>query len=61
MNTNFRMPIRGVASALAAFALAAAAPLAWAQGAAKNAVESVTFSAVQGGKKRQQSCVYDGR
>jgi type IV pilus assembly protein PilQ len=50
MITNFRMPIRGVASTFAALALAIAAPLAWAQGAAKNAVESVTFSAIQGGK-----------
>jgi type IV pilus assembly protein PilQ len=50
MTTTFRMPLRGVASTLAAFALALAAPLAWAQGAAKNAVESVTFSAIQGGK-----------
>ena len=35
--------------ALAALALALAAPLAWAQGA-KNAVESINFSSVQGGK-----------
>jgi type IV pilus assembly protein PilQ len=36
--------------ALAALALALAAPLAWAQGAAKNAVESINFSSIQGGK-----------
>jgi len=37
-------------AATAVVALAAAAPLAWAQGAAKNAVESISFSSVQGGK-----------
>jgi type IV pilus assembly protein PilQ len=37
-------------AALTALALAFAAPLAWAQGAAKNVVESVSFSSVQGGK-----------
>jgi type IV pilus assembly protein PilQ len=37
-------------AALTAFALALAAPLAWAQGAAKNVVESVSFSSIQGGK-----------
>jgi len=37
-------------AALAAMALVLAAPLAWAQGAAKNAVESINFSTVQGGK-----------
>ena len=36
--------------ALMAFALALAAPLAWAQGAAKNVVESISFSSIQGGK-----------
>ena len=36
--------------ALAALALALAAPLAWAQGAAKNSVESINFSSIQGGK-----------
>jgi type IV pilus assembly protein PilQ len=46
---TFRIPTRGIVGALAALALAVAAPLAWAQGA-KNAVESVTFSAIQGGK-----------
>ncbi|MBK8322122.1 MAG: type IV pilus secretin PilQ [Betaproteobacteria bacterium] len=35
--------------AVAALALALAAPLAWAQGA-KNAVESINFSSIQGGK-----------
>jgi type IV pilus assembly protein PilQ len=39
-----------MAAALAAAALTLSAPLAWAQAAAKNAVESVTFSAAQGGK-----------
>jgi hypothetical protein len=37
-------------AALAALVLALAAPLAWAQGAAKNAVESINFSQAQGGK-----------
>ena len=38
-------------TALAAAALVLAAPLAWAQAAAaKNAVESINFSSVQGGK-----------
>jgi len=37
-------------AALTALALALAAPLAWAQGAAKNVVESVSFSSIQGGK-----------
>ena len=36
--------------ALAAFAMALAAPLAWGQGAAKNAVESIDFASVQGGR-----------
>ncbi len=36
--------------ALAALALVLAAPLAWAQGAAKNSVESINFSSIQGGK-----------
>jgi len=49
VTTTFRIPTRGIACALGAFALALAAPFAWAQGA-KNAVESVTFSAIQGGK-----------
>ena len=50
MTTTFRIPTRGIACALGAVALALAAPFTWAQGAAKNAVESVTFSAIQGGK-----------
>ena len=33
-----------------ALVLALAAPLAWAQGAAKNVVESISFSSIQGGK-----------
>lgn len=37
-------------AALAALTLALASPLAWAQGAAKNAVESINFATVQGGK-----------
>jgi len=45
---HFRTPKLG--AALAALALALAAPLAWAQGAAKNAVEAINFSSVQGGK-----------
>jgi type IV pilus assembly protein PilQ len=46
---TIRIPsnIRG---GLAALALALASPLAWAQGAAKNAVESINFATVQGGK-----------
>ena len=35
---------------VAALAVALAAPVAWAQSTAKNAVESVTFSSIQGGK-----------
>jgi type IV pilus assembly protein PilQ len=51
MTTTLRFPIRGrLGAALAALALALAAPFAWAQGAAKNAVESIDFSSVQGGK-----------
>jgi len=51
MTTTLRFPIRGrLGVALAALALALAAPFAWAQGAAKNAVESIDFSSVQGGK-----------
>ena len=47
----FRIRTPGaMGAALAAFALALAAPLAWAQATAKNAVESITFSSVQGGK-----------
>jgi type IV pilus assembly protein PilQ len=51
VTTTLRIPIPGrLGAALAAFALVLAAPLAWAQGAAKNAVESIDFSSVQGGK-----------
>jgi type IV pilus assembly protein PilQ len=47
----FRMRTYGaIPAALTAFVLALAAPLAWAQGAAKNVVESISFSSVQGGK-----------
>jgi type IV pilus assembly protein PilQ len=50
MTTTLRIPTPGrLWAALAAFALALAAPVAWAQGA-KNAVESIDFSSVQGGK-----------
>jgi type IV pilus assembly protein PilQ len=51
VTTTLRIPITGrFLGALAAFALGLAAPLAWGQGAAKNAVESIDFSSVQGGK-----------
>ena len=52
MNSNFfRIRTYGaLPAALTAFALALAAPLAWAQGAAKNVVESIGFSSIQGGK-----------
>jgi len=47
---RFRNRIAGVLpGALAAIVFALAAPLAWAQGA-KNAVESINFSSIQGGK-----------
>jgi len=47
---TLRIPIPArLGAALAAAAFALAAPLAWAQ-SAKNAVESVTFSSIQGGK-----------
>jgi type IV pilus assembly protein PilQ len=47
----FRIAITGAPrAAFMALLLAVAAPLAWAQGAAKNAVESINFSSVQGGK-----------
>jgi type IV pilus assembly protein PilQ len=50
VTTTFRIPSTGkLGAALAAAAFALAAPLAWAQ-AARNAVESVTFTSVQGGK-----------
>ncbi|HEX7403000.1 MAG TPA: AMIN domain-containing protein, partial [Usitatibacter sp.] len=51
MTTTIRIATSGkLGAALAALALALAAPLAWAQGSAKNAVESINFSQVQGGK-----------
>ncbi len=51
MTTTFRIPSPGrFGAALAAFVLAFCAPLAWAEGPAKNAVESIDFSSVQGGK-----------
>ena len=48
MTTTLRFPISKVGAALGALVLALSAPLAWAQ--AKNAVESVNFATVQGGK-----------
>lgn len=52
MTSNFfRIGITGaLRAAFMALLLAVAAPLAWAQGAAKNVVESINFSSVQGGK-----------
>ena len=51
MTTTFRIPSPGrFGAALAAFVLAFCAPLAWAEGPAKNAVESIDFSSIQGGK-----------
>ncbi|MDH5263510.1 MAG: AMIN domain-containing protein, partial [Betaproteobacteria bacterium] len=52
MTSNFfRIRTPGaLPAALMALVLALAAPLAWAQGAAKNVVESISFSSVQGGK-----------
>jgi len=48
--STLRIPTIGrIGTALAALVLALAAPVAWAQGAA-NAVESINFSQVQGGK-----------
>jgi type IV pilus assembly protein PilQ len=50
MTTSLRIPTPArLWAGLAAFALALATPLAWGQGA-KNAVESIDFSSVQGGK-----------
>jgi type IV pilus assembly protein PilQ len=47
----FRIRTSGaLRAAVTALALAVAAPIAWAQGAAANVVESITFSSVQGGK-----------
>jgi type IV pilus assembly protein PilQ len=51
VTTTLRYPTFGkLGGALFALALALAAPLAWAQGAPKNAVESINFSSIQGGK-----------
>jgi type IV pilus assembly protein PilQ len=50
VTTTLHIPTPRFGAAFAALVLALAAPLAWAQGAAKNAVESVNFSSVQGGK-----------
>src|SRR6202007_2909199 len=51
VTTTLRNPVFGkLGAALAAFVLALAAPVAWAQATAKNAVESIDFSSVQGGK-----------
>jgi type IV pilus assembly protein PilQ len=50
VTNTLRIPISGkLGAALGAILLALAAPVAWAQ-AAKNAVESIDFSSVQGGK-----------
>ncbi|MDQ3026566.1 MAG: type IV pilus secretin PilQ [Pseudomonadota bacterium] len=49
MTTTLRIPTSKLGATLAAFVLALAAPLAWAQ-AQKNAVESINFSSIQGGK-----------
>jgi uncharacterized Ntn-hydrolase superfamily protein len=50
VTNSLRIPTTGkFGTALAAVILALAAPVAWAQ-AAKNAVESINFSSVQGGK-----------
>jgi type IV pilus assembly protein PilQ len=51
VTTTIRIATCGkLGAALAALALVLAAPLAWAQAPAKNAVESINFSQVQGGK-----------
>jgi type IV pilus assembly protein PilQ len=50
VTTTLRNSIGKMGTALAALALALAAPLAWAQASAKNSVESINFSQVQGGK-----------
>ncbi|QJR13240.1 type IV pilus secretin PilQ [Usitatibacter palustris] len=51
MIATLRNKTRTFTTALAAVALVLAAPLAWAQAAAaKNAVESINFSSIQGGK-----------
>jgi len=48
--TTLRNAIGNIGTALAALALVLAAPLAWAQSGAKNSVDSINFSQVQGGK-----------
>ena len=49
MTTTLRIRNPGrIGAVLSAFLLLLAAPLAWAQG--RNAVESINFSSVQGGK-----------
>ncbi|HLX23162.1 MAG TPA: type IV pilus secretin PilQ [Usitatibacter sp.] len=48
--TTLRNAIGNIGTALAALALVLAAPLAWAQAGAKNSVDSINFSQVQGGK-----------
>jgi type IV pilus assembly protein PilQ len=51
VTTTLRIPILGrFAATLAALAFGLAAPLAWAQGAAPNSVDSINFSQTQGGK-----------
>ncbi|HXZ49680.1 MAG TPA: type IV pilus secretin PilQ [Usitatibacter sp.] len=51
MTTTLRIPVCGrVGAALAALVLALATPFAWAQETAKNAVESIDFASVQGGR-----------
>ncbi len=51
MTSTLRIPTVGqFGAALAALALTLAAPVAWAQTTAKNAVESINFSSIQGGK-----------
>ncbi len=51
MTTTFRIPTTGkLGTALGAVILALAAPLAMAQATAKNAVESINFTSVGGGK-----------
>jgi type IV pilus assembly protein PilQ len=47
--TTLRFPTK-IGAAFAALVLALGSPLAWAQGTAKNAVESINFSTLQGGK-----------
>ncbi len=49
MITTLRFP-SNLGAAFAALVLALGSPIAWAQGAAKNAVESINFATVQGGK-----------